>query len=306
MVRGEPVDRDAVADIGSIEVRGADGALVPIATVVDTEVVGSAATYRRIDRRPSVVLSAVPAEGADLGSIIADLRSIAEAELPPEATVTWLGLSREFTESSAGVLVVFALALTIVYLTLAALFSSFVTPLVVMVAVPLAITSGLVALWAFGFSLNIFSQIGLLLAVGLLAKNAILVVDFAGRRRAEGMADRDATREAARSRFRPILMTSIATLFGALPLALAGGPGAESRSVIGVTVMAGVTGATLITLFVVPALYRLTAYLTAAPGTTSRDVDRQLEATAAPHTRDPEAATADRASAAGREPAPAE
>ncbi len=279
MVRGAEADRDEPTDIGALQVRADDGSLVPLATVVDVGVEGTAASYRRVDRRPSVVLTAVPAEGADLGSIIGELTAIAANDLPPEAQVTWLGLSREFTDQGASVIVVFALAILVVYLTLAALFSSFLTPFVVILAVPLAIATGMAALWATGGSLNIFSQIGLLLAVGLLAKNAILVVDFAGRRRAEGMDPRAATEAAAEARFRPIVMTSVATLFGALPLALATGPGAESRSVIGVTVMAGVVGATLITLFVVPALYRLATRFTAAPGATSRAVDRELDET---------------------------
>ncbi|PJK31375.1 efflux RND transporter permease subunit [Minwuia thermotolerans] len=276
MVRGRDADRRNRGDIGALQVRNAEGEMVPLAAVIATETIGSATSYRRIDRRPSVVLSAVPAEGADLARILAELDRIAAERLPPEAGTAYLGLSRDFAESSAGVMAVFAMALVVVYLVLAALFSGFHYPLTVMLAVPLALTAALAALWAGGFSLNIFSQIGLLLAIGLLAKNAILVVDFANRRRKDGDDLETATLDAARTRFRPVVMTSIATLFGALPLALATGPGAESRSVIGITVMAGVAGATLITLLIVPGLYRLIAPWSGAPGATSRRVDREL------------------------------
>jgi len=277
MLRGRARDRDTLEDIGALQVRGQDGRLVHLAAVADARAIGTAASYRRVDRRPSVVLSGVPAEGSDIGAILGDLEQIARDTLPAEAQIDYLGLSREFTQSRAGIVVVFALALVIVYLALAALFSSFVFPVSVMLAVPLAITGALAALWAGAFSLNVFSQIGLLLVVGLLAKNAILVVDFANRRRAEGVAIAEATLDAARSRFRPVVMTSIATLLGAVPLALATGPGAESRSVIGVSVLAGIVTATLITLFIVPGLYRLVAPLGSPPGTTSRAVDEQLE-----------------------------
>ena len=280
VVRGRGSDRDSPQDVGALEIRGAEGGLVPLAAVAEVAEVGAAGRYRRIDRRPSVVLSAVPAEGADLARVIASLREIATRRLPQEAETGWLGLSRDFAQSQSGVLGVFGLALVVIYLALAALFSSFLTPLVVMLAVPLAITFGLLGIWAFGQSLNIFTQIGLLLTVGLLAKNAILVVDFANQRRAGGMDREEAALAAARSRFRPVVMTSIATLFGALPLALAVGPGAESRAAIGVTVMAGVAGATLITLLVTPGLYRIAACVTDPPGRTSREVDRQIAAQA--------------------------
>jgi multidrug efflux pump len=213
-----------------------------------------------------MVISAVPAEGADLGSMIEAMGGIARDQLPAEAAISWLGLSEEFTTSSARTGLVFGLALVVIYLVLAALFESFVYPLVVMVTVPLAITTGLAALWVTGQSFNVFSQIGLLLVVGLLAKNGILVIDFANQRRAAGIERRQAIVEAARARFRPVLMTSIATFSGAVPLALAVGPGSESRMVIGTVVMAGIVGATLITLLLVPGLYAVAARLGGVPG----------------------------------------
>ena len=161
---------------------------------------------------------------------------------------------------------------------LAALFESFVYPFAIMLTVPLALTAGLAVLWATGQSFNVFSQIGLLLVLGLLGKNGILIIDFANQRRAAGIASRDATVEAARARFRPILMTSISTFMGALPLALSTGPGSESRLVIGLVVLAGIVGATLLALFVVPGLYALAARIGGEPGAAGHRLAEEREA----------------------------
>jgi multidrug efflux pump len=280
VLRGQEDDRDAPADLDAIFVRSAAGELVPLAQVVTGEVVGTADSYRRVDRRPSMVISAVPAEGADLGSAIREMGGIARAQLPAEASISWLGLSEEFTTSSARTGLVFALALVVIYLVLAALFESFVYPLVVLVTVPLALTTGLAALWVTGQSFNVFSQIGLLLVVGLLAKNGILVIDFANQRRAAGIERRQAIVEAARARFRPVLMTSIATFSGAVPLALAVGPGSEPRMVIGTVVMAGIVGATAITLLLVPGLYAVAARIGGVPGAASERLAKERAPTA--------------------------
>ncbi|WP_420564768.1 efflux RND transporter permease subunit [Thalassobaculum sp.] len=277
MVRGKAGDRDEPADVGMLNVRSATSNLVPLASVTTPQELGTAASYRRVDRQPSMVISAVPSAGADMGSILASLERIVEEELPDEARVNYLGLSADLQESSASIYAVFALALIVVYLTLAALFESFVYPIAILLAVPLAVSGGLAALLLAGMSFNTFSQIGLMLAVGLLAKNAILVVDFANQRRREGQALEPAIVEAARTRFRPVVMTSIATLFGAVPLALATGPGAEARTVIGVSVIAGVLGATFITLLIVPGLYRILARFGGVPGSTDRKIEEELE-----------------------------
>ncbi len=273
MVRGEEEDRNDVDDLDLLTLRTDTGELISLASVIDVEVIGSAAEYRRVDRRPSMIISAVPAPGNDLAAILQSLEGIVEEDLPDQAQVDYLGLSKQFAELSASQFLVFGLALVVVFLVLAALFESFLYPIVILFAVPLAVAGGLLALWLAGMSLNVFSQIGLLLVIGLLAKNAILIVDFANRRRAEGEEPENAVVEAARTRFRPILMTSIATLFGALPLAFATGPGSEARQVIGVAVLAGVIGATLITLVLVPGFYRLAAGIGSVPG----DRDQRLQ-----------------------------
>ncbi|HKK29356.1 MAG TPA: efflux RND transporter permease subunit, partial [Alphaproteobacteria bacterium] len=179
-------------------------------------------------------------------------------------------------ESSAGLWLAFALAVAVVLLVLSALFDSFLDPIIIFLALPLALAGGVGALWLAGMTLNIYSQIGLLLLVGLLAKNAILVVDFANQRRREGLDVREAIEEAARTRFRPVLMTSFSTGFGALPLALATGPGAEGRAVLGVVIIGGIILATLVTLLIVPVLYRLLAPFTPPPGAVEEKVEEQL------------------------------
>lgn len=278
MVRGRPEDRDRRSDLTDLQVRADGGALVPLASVVEVGIEGAADSYRRVGRRPSMVITAVPARGEEIGGILDSLARIAEERLPDAAQIGYLGTSEEYRRSSAQLYVVFALALLVVYLVLAALFGSFVQPAAVMIAVPLSIVGGLAIMLAAGLTLNVFSQIALLLLVGLLAKNAVLLVDFANRRRRAGVELVAATAEAARLRFRPIVMTSISTVFGAVPLALATGPGAEARTTMGLVIIAGVIGATLITLFIVPGLYALLACIGAEPGRTERQVEEQLAA----------------------------
>jgi len=172
------------------------------------------------------------------------------------------------------VLFTFTMALLIVYLVLAAQFESFVHPFVIMLTVPLAVTGALLGLMLSGKTLNLFSQIGIVMLVGLAAKNGILIVDFANKLRDEGRSVRDAIVEAAGVRLRPILMTSIATVAGAVPLVLSGGPGSASRSAIGVVVIFGVAFSTILSLYVVPSFYALLAPYTGSPEALSREIDR--------------------------------
>jgi multidrug efflux pump len=175
------------------------------------------------------------------------------------------------------VLFPFAMALLIAYLVLAAQFESFIHPFVIMLTVPLAVTGALLGILATGGTLNLFSQIGIVMLVGLAAKNGILIVDFANKLRDEGRSVREAIVEAAAVRLRPILMTSIATMAGAVPLVVAGGPGSASRSAIGVVVIFGVAFSTLLSLYVVPSFYALLAPHTDSPEALSHEIDR-LEA----------------------------
>ncbi|WP_372760439.1 efflux RND transporter permease subunit, partial [Litorivivens sp.] len=174
---------------------------------------------------------------------------------------------------------IFALALMVVFLVMAAQFESFIHPLVIMLTVPLAVAGALIGLYLFGQSINIYSQVALIMLVGLATKNGILIVEFANQLRDEGMAFEDALLQAAGQRLRPILMTSITTIMGAVPLILASGAGAEARFVIGIVVSSGVSVATLLTLFVVPLAYALLARNTHTPQTITRQLEAELQGT---------------------------
>jgi multidrug efflux pump len=189
--------------------------------------------------------------------------------------VRWLAASQDYQRQGRAFQLAFGLAMIIVFLVLAAQFESFVQPLVLLAGVPLALFGALVALALGGGSINIYSQIGFILAIGIMAKNAIILVEFINQLRDRGEDFRAAVEKAARVRFRPILMTSIATLFGALPLALAFGPGAETRRIIGLTILGGVIAATLLTLFLVPVLYLLLARRTRPRAALARELAAQ-------------------------------
>jgi multidrug efflux pump len=196
--------------------------------------------------------------------------------LPPEAKLGFAGQSKEFLETSGGVALTFALALLIVFLVLAAQFESFVHPLIIMLTVPLGLTGALLSLWLTGNSLNIYSQVGIILLVGLMAKNGILIVEFANQLRDEGRSIRDAVLEASAIRLRPIVMTVISTILGAVPLVLASGAGAESRVAIGIVVIGGLGIASLLTLFVTPVLYDLLAPFTRPVNAIEQELRRAL------------------------------
>lgn len=277
MVRAEPGDRESPSDLLDVHLRAKTGELVPLSSLIEGSVVGRAAERFRTDRLPSVTLEASLVSGAALGDVLDRLATIAREQLPADATIGYLGQSEDYRRSSAAFLVAFGLALVIVYLVLAAQFESFIQPVVLLAGVPLAIFGGLVALWLAGETLNIFSQIGLILAIGIMAKNAILLVELANQYRDRGQDLRESLENAARTRFRPILMTSFATLFGALPLALAIGPGAEVRSTLGLVILGGVTSATLMALLLVPPLYLVLAGFSRSRATHERELERQRE-----------------------------
>jgi len=183
------------------------------------------------------------------------------------------GQSRDFRESSGSLFFVFGLALLLIYLVLAAQFESFRDPFTILLTVPLALVGALGFLWYFGATLNVFSQIGIVMLIGLVTKNGILIVEFANQRREQGASILDAAREGAAARFRPILMTSLATVLGTLPIALALGAGATSRIPMGLAVIGGLLVGTALTLFVIPAVYTYVAPKEAA----HRDAETPLE-----------------------------
>jgi multidrug efflux pump len=259
MVRARAPDRDAPEDLGRVQLRSGSGRLVALSGLIETELVGRAAERKRVDRLPAITLQGSLASGYALGDVVDRLQARVRPLLAPEMQLRWLAASDDYQRQGSAFQVAFVLALVIVFLVLAAQFESFVQPLVLLAGVPLALFGALAALALGGGSINIYSQIGFILAIGIMAKNAILLVELINQLRDRGEDFRRAVEQAARVRFRPILMTSIATLFGALPLALAVGPGAETREIIGLTIIGGVIAATLLTLFLVPVLYLLLA-----------------------------------------------
>jgi multidrug efflux pump len=221
----------------------------------------------------AITINAGLVDESDLGRVLEELEAEAQRLLPASARIDWNGESREYMESGTSMLVTFALALVIVFLVLAAQFESFVHPLVILVTVPLALAGALFGLWIYSASVNVFTQIGAILLIGLAAKNGVLIVEFANQLRDRGHSLGEALVEASSVRLRPILMTSTCTAFGALPLLLASGAGAESRQPIGIVIVFGVAISALLTLFVVPALYALLARFTGSPDAVRREID---------------------------------
>ena len=266
-------ERATPTDLSNLYVRSRSGALVPLASVVTLQERAEASSLGRFNRLRAITLSAGLAPGYTLGTAIDWVRATARTELPPTAQLDFSGQSREYLQSGSAVLFTFAMALLIVFLVLSAQFESFLHPLVIMLTVPLAVLGALLGLYLFGKSLNLFSQIGIVMLVGLAAKNGILIVEFANQRRDAGLTVTQAILDAAATRMRPILMTSIATIAGAMPLMLATGAGAGSRSTIGVVVVFGVALSTVLSLFVVPAFYLILAPRTRPPDERTRKLD---------------------------------
>ena len=283
IMQADAEDRATPYDLQNIFVRTGAGALVPLSNLIVISERARPQSLNREDRLRSITITASLAPGVSLGAALDRVEAAAAEVLPPDARTTWRGQSREFKESSTALYVTFGLALLIVFLVLAAQFESFIHPFIILLSTPLAVTGGLLALFMLGLSLNIFSQIGLILLIGLMAKNGILMVEFANQLRDQGFAVREAVLEASVARLRPILMTTIATILGAWPLASATGAGAESREALGVVVIGGMGLATLVTLFAIPALYLLLAPLTKPSGEIARRLAAMDQAAPRPH-----------------------
>lgn len=267
--------RASPADLAAIRVRATSGELVPLSNLVTLSEVAEAGTLNRFNRLRSITINAGLAPGYPLGEAIAWAQQVTREELPQYAQVNWKGESREYQSAGGAVLLTFAMALLVVYLVLAAQFESFIHPLTIMLTVPLGVLGALVGLWVSGGTVNLFSQIGIVMLVGLAAKNGILIVEFANQLRDDGRTVREAIIESAMVRLRPILMTSIATVVGAVPLVVAGGPGSASRGTIGIVIIFGVTLSTFLSLFVVPAFYARLAPYTRSPEAVKRELEKQ-------------------------------
>ncbi|HEX9182772.1 MAG TPA: efflux RND transporter permease subunit [Burkholderiales bacterium] len=257
IVQLEAKDRNTPADLTSIFVRARDGTLVQLSNLVKVRETVGPKELNHFNRLRATVLSANVAPGFTLGEALDDLDAAAKQTLDASARVELDGPSREFRESGATLLLTFVLALAFIYLVLAAQFESFVSPFVIMLTVPLAMTGALAALKLTGGTLNVYSQIGLVMLIGLITKHGILIVEFSNQLRERGAAAREAVIEAATLRLRPILMTTGAMVLGALPLALATGAGSEARQPIGWVIVGGLLVGTFFTLYVIPTAYLL-------------------------------------------------
>jgi multidrug efflux pump len=275
ILQAQRAQRTSPSDLNNLYVRsGTTGELIPLSSLVSLTELAEPGQFNRFNRFRAITLSAGLAPGYTLGEALEWMRQTADEELPDRAQIDYKGESREYQTAGSAILFTFAMALLIVYLVLAAQFESFLHPLVIMLTVPLAVAGALIGLFVTGGSLNLFSQIGIVMLVGLAAKNGILIVEFANQLRDEGMEIAEAIVESAATRMRPILMTSIATIMGALPLAVAGGPGSASRSTIGVVIISGVAFSTILSLFVVPAFYALIAPYTRSPEALARKLEK--------------------------------
>jgi multidrug efflux pump len=279
ILQGQDADRMTPSDVSNIYVRSSTSrALIPLSSLVKLEETSYADSFQRLDRRRSISLFLTPRTDVILGDAIAEVQRIAAERIPSTAILTWRGEAGDFVDNSGSIYFSFALALIVVFLVLAAQFESFIHPVVIMMTVPLAVFGALAGLLLFGQSINLFSQIGIIVLVGLAAKNGILIVEFANQLRDAGRDFRQALVEAAVIRLRPIIMTALATIMGAVPLVIATGAGAEGRRPIGVVIFTGVAFAVVVTLVVVPTFYMLFARKTGSPGRVANELSEYEKA----------------------------
>ncbi|WP_394229879.1 efflux RND transporter permease subunit [Shewanella colwelliana] len=278
IIEGNRDNQNTATDLSNIYVRSdRSKELIPLANLVTVEEFADASQLNRYNRMRAITLEANLADGYSLGEALDYLNDLAYTYLPAEAVISYKGQSLDYQESGSSMYFVFILALGIVFLVLAAQFESYIHPIVIMLTVPLATLGALIGLWATGQSLNIYSQIGIIMLVGLAAKNGILIVEFANQLRDKGIEFTEAIIQASRQRLRPILMTGITTAAGAIPLVLAEGAGAETRFVIGVVVLSGIILATFFTLLVIPVAYSLIARNTGSPEAVAQALEKELK-----------------------------
>jgi len=273
IVQLEPTERATPGDLSGIYVRGRQGTLVSLDAVARVSEGIGPRQLNHFDRVPSFTLTAALEPGLTLGQAIDSLNAAAAEVLPPGSTTALSGESRELEESGNALYFAFILALIVVYMVLAAQFESLVHPLTVLLAVPLAVTGALLTLLAAGSTLNLFSQIGMILLIGIVTKNSILLVEYANQLKGRGLDSIEAMLEAGRIRLRPILMTSVATIFALMPIALGLGAGAASRRPLGYAVVGGLVFSTVLTLYLVPAVYTLFDALGARLRSRKTDID---------------------------------
>lgn len=273
ILEGERDAQRTATNMENIYVRSETSqALIPLSNLVTLRELADASSLNRYNRLRAITIDSNLADGFTLGQALDHLETLVREHLPEQATIDYKGLSRDYKFSGGSIIFVFLMGMAVVFLVLAAQFESYIHPLVIMMSVPLAMAGGLLGLYLTGNSLNIYSQIGLIVLVGLSAKNGILIVEFINQIRDRGADFSRAILEACEIRMRPIIMTAITTAAGAIPLILSSGAGAETRLVIGVVIMGGILVSTVFTLYVVPVAYSLMARGTGSPG----DVKRRL------------------------------
>lgn len=275
-LRGDENSFNNASDLSQIYLRTASGDLVTLDTVTKVEEVASSIRLSHYNKQKSITITANLANGATLGDALDYLDQKAIELLPGDISVSYSGESKDYKENQSSVLVVFALALLVAYLVLAAQFESFINPLVVMFTVPMGVFGGFLGMFIMGQGLNIYSQIGMIMLIGMVTKNGILIVEFANQLRDRGFEFEKAIVDAAARRLRPIMMTAFTTLAGAIPLIISGGAGYESRVAVGTVIFYGMGFATLVTLFVIPAMYRLISASTQSPGHVEAELNKEL------------------------------
>jgi multidrug efflux pump len=275
IVQADAQDRATAENLAAIQLRSRDGSLVSLANLITYKETAGARDLGRYNKLRAITLSGGLAPGYSMGEALAFLEEQAAAS-PEVLAVGYRGESQAFKETGGSIILVFFITILLVYLVLAAQFESFVHPATIITTVPLAVGGGIIGLALTGMTLNLYSQIGIVMLVGLAAKNGILIVEFANQLRDEGLEILESIQQAAARRLRPILMTSIATVFGAIPLAIASGAGGAARASIGVVIVFGVTLATLITLILIPLIYSRLAKYTGSPEAVSRRLQQEL------------------------------
>jgi len=278
IVEGERAGLRTPTNLKNLYVRAThSGQLIPLSNLVRLEEFADSISLNRYNRVRAITLQANLADGVSLGKALSYLENLVDEHLPGHVIVDYKGQSQDFKFAGGSILFVMLLGTLVVFLVLAAQFESWLHPLVIMLTVPLAMAGALLGLYLTDQTLNVFSQIGLIMLIGLAAKNGILIVEFANQLRDAGRPFHDALFEAAGVRLRPIVMTGITTMAGSLPLLLSSGAGTETRVVIGTVIFSGVLAATLFTLFIVPVAYDKLAQNTGSPGVTRRRLEEEMQ-----------------------------
>lgn len=278
IMQGVRDDQRTITSLQNMYVRSENsGELIPLSNLVTLKEVADASRLNRYNRMRSLTIDANLSNDLALGQALEHLNKLAREHLPSKVIIDYKGLSRDYQSAGTSVMFIFLLGILVTFLVLAAQFESYIHPFVIMLTVPLAILGGVIGLFITGSSFNLYSQIGLIMLVGLAAKNGILIVEFANQLRDKGVEFTQALLEAASARLRPILMTSLTAVAGAIPLVITSGAGAETRFVIGVVVISGVLIATFLTLFFVPVAYHLLARNTGSPGDVSRKLETEIK-----------------------------